>query len=246
MKPALASRKAHPEYRRGMTSWLVFAAAIGFLGGMLVMAAIVAIFPSGAASVADSPVEAWSGKGVASPPPAKVEVKPSLKETPPAVMAPEAPTMPAISVNPFEDLRHRNLTLPVQGIEKEELRDTFNERRGGTRRHEAIDVLAPRHTPVLAVEDGKIAKLFVSQAGGITVYQFDPSEEYVYYYAHLERYADGLEEGDKVKRGEVIGYVGTTGNAPRNTPHLHFAIFKMTDEKRWWEGSAIDPYSVLR
>mgnify|MGYP001392296075 CR=1 FL=1 len=246
MKPALASRKAHPERRRGMTSWLVFAAAIGFLGGMLVMAAIVAIFPSGAASVADVPVAAWSGQSVASPPPAKVQVKPSLKETPPAVTAPEAPTTPAISVNPFEDLRRRNLTLPVQGIEKEELRDTFNEMRGGTRRHEAIDVLAPRHTPVLAVEAGKIAKLFVSQAGGITVYQFDPSEEYVYYYAHLERYADGLEEGDKVKRGEVIGYVGTTGNAPRNTPHLHFAIFKMTDEKRWWEGSAIDPYSVLR
>ena len=246
MKPAVARRKAHPERHRGLTSWLVFAAAIGFLGGMLVMAAIVAVFPSGAASVADVPVEASSGQAVASPPPAKVQVKPSLKETPPAVTAPEASTTPAISVNPFADLRQRNLTLPVQGIKKEELRNTFNEARGGTRRHEAIDVLAPRNTPVLAVEDGKIAKLFVSQAGGITIYQFDPSEEYVYYYAHLERYADGLEQGDKVKRGEVIGYVGTTGNAPRDTPHLHFAIFKMTDEKRWWEGSAIDPYSVLR
>jgi murein DD-endopeptidase MepM/ murein hydrolase activator NlpD len=134
----------------------------------------------------------------------------------------------------------------VLGIKSEELRDTFNDKRGGTRRHEAIDVLAPRNTPVLAVEDGKVAKLFFSQGGGITIYQFDPSEQYVYYYAHLERYADGLEEGDKIKRGDVIGYVGTTGNAPRDTPHLHFAIFKMTDEKRWWEGTAIDPYSVLR
>jgi murein DD-endopeptidase MepM/ murein hydrolase activator NlpD len=204
------------------------------------------VFPSGGAGVADVPVEASSGRAAAAPPPAKVHVKPSLKETPPPVTAPEVPTTPGISVNPFEDLRQRNLTLPVQGIRKEELRDTFDETRGGMRRHEAIDVLAPRNTPVLAVEDGKIAKLFVSQAGGITIYQFDPSEQYVYYYAHLERYADGLEQGDNVKRGEVIGYVGTTGNAPRDTPHLHFAIFKMTGEKRWWEGSAIDPYSVLR
>ena len=221
-----------------MTSWLVFAASLGFLAGMLVMAAIVAIFPSGAASVADVPVEASSGQTVATPPPQKVQVKPSLKETPPPVTAPERAATPGISVNPFEDLRQRNLTLPVLGIKKEELRDTFNEMRGSTRRHEAIDVLAPRNTPVLAVEDGKIAKLFVSQAGGITIYQFDPSNEYVYYYAHLEGYVNGLEEGDKVKRGEVIGYVGTTGNAPRDTPHLHFAIFKMTDEKRWWEGTA--------
>ncbi len=192
MKPTLARRKSHPGRSRGLTSWLVFAASLGFLAGMLVMAAIVAIFPSGAASVADVPVEASSGQGVASPPPAKVQVKPSLKETPPAVTAPEAPDAPAISVNPFEDLRQRNLTLPVQGIKKEELRDNFNEMRGGTRRHEAIDVLAPRNTPVLAVENGKIAKLFFSQAGGITIYQFDPSEEYVYYYAHLERYAEGV------------------------------------------------------
>lgn len=246
MKRSPAQRTAHPERRNGVTSWLVFAASLGFLAGMLVMAAIVAIFPSGAADMADAPVEASSVQTVATPPPQKVQVKPSLKESPPPVTAPEAPTTSGISVNPFEDLRQRKLTLPVMGIKREELRDTFNEMRGGTRRHEAIDVLAPRHTPVLAVEDGKIAKLFNSQAGGITIYQFDPSEEYVYYYAHLEGYANGLEEGDKVKRGEVIGYVGTTGNAPRNTPHLHFAIFKMTDEKRWWEGSAIDPYSVLR
>ena len=134
----------------------------------------------------------------------------------------------------------------MQGIKTEDLRDTFNEMRGGTRRHEALDVLAPRNTPVLAVEDGKIAKLFLSEAGGITIYQFDPTETYVYYYAHLERYADGLKEGGTVKRGQVIGYVGTTGNAPRDTPHLHFAIFKMGDEKKWWEGTAIDPYSVLK
>jgi peptidoglycan LD-endopeptidase LytH len=145
-----------------------------------------------------------------------------------------------------EDLRNRQLTLPVHGIKRDDLRDTFNETRGSSRRHEALDVLAPRNTPVLAVEDGTIAKLFLSDAGGITIYQFDPTEAYCYYYAHLERYAEGVKEGAPVKRGQVIGYVGTTGNAPRDTPHLHFAIFKLTDEKKWWQGTAIDPYSVLR
>jgi murein DD-endopeptidase MepM/ murein hydrolase activator NlpD len=229
-------------------SWLVFAASLGFLAGMLVMAAMVTIFPSGAAIVTNAPLAA------AGRPDAKVdvEVKPSLKETPEAVdPPPPAPPrnedIPAMAVNPIEDLRKRNLLLPVLGIKREDLRSNFAELRGGgSRRHEAIDILAPRNTPVFAVEDGEIARLFLSEAGGITIYQFDPGEKYVYYYAHLEKYAPGLEEGDDVKRGDIIGYVGTTGNAPRNTPHLHFAIFKMTDEKKWWQGTAIDPYSVLR
>ena len=225
---------------RPASSWIIFAAAIGFLGGMMVMAALVTMFPSGAATVAEPRVQAA---------PRKVEVKPTREEEPPPV----APPPPAVVAPPaaafgaeVEALRARDLTLPVQGIKREELRDTFNEMRGASRRHEAIDVLAPRNTPVLAVEDGKIAKLFLSEAGGITLYQFDPSESYAYYYAHLERYADGLKEGDTVKRGQVIGYVGTTGNAPRDTPHLHFAIFKLSDDKRWWQGTPIDPYSVLR
>jgi murein DD-endopeptidase MepM/ murein hydrolase activator NlpD len=175
-----------------------------------------------------------------------VKVRPSRPESPPPVTAPEAPAMPVVSANPFEDLRRRGLELPVRGVKREDLRDSFNEARGSARRHEAIDILAPRHTPVLAVEDGTIARLFFSDAGGITIYQFDPTNTYVYYYAHLQRYADGLGEKDTVKRGDVIAYVGTTGNAPRDTPHLHFAIFRMTDEKRWWEGTAIDPYSVLK
>jgi len=122
----------------------------------------------------------------------------------------------------------------------------IDERRSGSRAHEAIDILAPRNTPVKAIEGGTIARLFESKAGGITVYQFDPTEAYCYYYAHLERYAEGLREGDKVRKGQVIGYVGTSGNAPKNTPHLHFAIFKLTAEKHWWEGTPIDPYDVLK
>jgi murein DD-endopeptidase MepM/ murein hydrolase activator NlpD len=218
---------------------MVFAAAMGFLGGMMVMAALVTMFPSGAAAVAEPLIQAA---------PRKVEVKPTKKEEPAPVVPPPSAvtTTPALTTTAIDDLRNRQLTLPVQGIKREELRDTFNETRGSSRRHEALDVLAPRNTPVLAVEDGTIARLFLSDAGGITIYQFDPAESYCYYYAHLERYADGLKEGSPIKRGQVIGYVGTTGNAPRNTPHLHFAIFKLTDEKRWWQGTAIDPYSVLK
>jgi murein DD-endopeptidase MepM/ murein hydrolase activator NlpD len=124
--------------------------------------------------------------------------------------------------------------------------ESFSEVRSGTRVHEALDILAPRNTPVKAVDDGTIARLFYSKAGGITVYQFDPSERFCYYYAHLERYADGLREGDRVRKGQVLGYVGTSGNAPRNTPHLHFAVFRLTAAKRWWEGTPIDPYLILR
>jgi len=159
--------------------------------------------------------------------------------------APPAIATPTIGADPVEDLRNRRLALPVQGLTRDDLRDSFDDRRGGSRRHEALDILAPRNTPVLAVEDGRVAKLFSSKAGGLTVYQFDPTSTYAYYYAHLERYADGLKDGDHVQRGQVLGYVGTSGNAPADTPHLHFAIFRLTDEKRWWQGTAIDPYPIL-
>ncbi len=106
--------------------------------------------------------------------------------------------------------------------------------------------MAPRNTPVLAVEDGRIVKLFSSQQGGLTIYQFDPQETYAYYYAHLERYTDGLHEGQAVRKGQVIGYVGTTGNAAPDAPHLHFAIFRLTPEKQWWKGDPLNPFEVWR
>lgn len=145
----------------------------------------------------------------------------------------------------IDDLRARDLEMPVEGIEPDELRDTFADARGD-RRHEAIDIMAPRARPVRAVENGRIVKLFASAAGGLTIYMFDPAETYTYYYAHLDRYADGLKEGDSVRRGQVIGYVGTTGNASPDAPHLHFAIFRLGAEKRWWEGEPVNPYPVLR
>ena len=137
------------------------------------------------------------------------------------------------------------LLIPVAGVTDAQLKNTFRERRGSGRTHQAIDILAPFGTPVVAAIDGRIRKLFTSKAGGITIYQTDNAEEKIYYYAHLERYADGLREGMTISRGDVIGYVGTTGNAPPNTPHLHFAIMILPPTKEWWKGEAIDPYPLL-
>ena len=141
--------------------------------------------------------------------------------------------------------RTGTLLVPVSGVAASQLSDTFNEKRG-IRPHEAIDIPAPRGTPVVAVDNGKIVKLFRSIPGGLTIYQFDPSERFAYYYAHLDSYAPGVAEGKQVERGEVIGYVGSTGNANPATPHLHFAIFELGAEKRWWQGTAINPYPILR
>lgn len=172
------------------------------------------------------------------------------KSAPPPTAAeaidPSIPVLSAGGSGLVDELRERRLTIPVEGYDRGRLVQSFDDPRGGSRRHEAIDILAPRNTPVLAAEDGTIARLFTSRAGGTTLYQYDPSERFVYYYAHLERYADGLVEGQQLRRGQVIGYVGTSGNAPPNTPHLHFAIFELTGRKRWWEGNPIDPYEVLR
>ncbi len=146
----------------------------------------------------------------------------------------------------LEALRRRSLVVPVRGLDSDDLVESFTDARGSSRRHEAIDILAPRGTEVLAVEDGKITKIFTSDAGGLTLYQFDPSETFVYYYAHLDSYAPGLKEGMMLRKGDVVGTVGTTGNAPKNTPHLHFAIAKLDPDKRWWGGTALDPFLVWR
>jgi murein DD-endopeptidase MepM/ murein hydrolase activator NlpD len=133
------------------------------------------------------------------------------------------------------------------GVSRSQLHDTFDEKRaGGLRTHEALDIMAARGTPVRAVEDGRVAKLFTSVAGGLTIYLFDPGEMFSYYYAHLDRYADGLHEGQQLRRGDVIGYVGATGNADDDAPHLHFAIFQLNADRKWWQGTPINPYHVLR
>ena len=136
------------------------------------------------------------------------------------------------------------IVIPVEGVRAVNLRDNFADARTG-HMHGALDIMAPRGTPVLAAVDGTVRKLFTSAAGGITIYETDPAEEMIYYYAHLDRYASDLVEGKVLRRGDVIGYVGTTGNAPRNSPHLHFAISVLPPTKEWWRGEAINPYPIL-
>ncbi len=152
---------------------------------------------------------------------------------------------PAV-VDEMQALRSRNLLLPIASVTPAQLTDTYTQARAAGRVHEALDIMAPRGTPVLAVEDGRVAKLFLSKPGGITFYQFDHNTEFAYYYAHLDRYADGLKEGMPVRRGDVIGYVGSTGNASPDAPHLHFAIFRLGPERQWWRGTALNPFEVWR
>lgn len=133
---------------------------------------------------------------------------------------------------------------PIAGLATRDLHDMFDQTRGQSR-HEAIDIMEPRGTPVHAVVDGSIAKLFLSKPGGNTVYLFDEAREFCYYYAHLDHYAPELHEGMHVSRGQIIAFVGSTGNASPDAPHLHFTIFQLGPEKRWWKGTAINPYPVL-
>lgn len=138
----------------------------------------------------------------------------------------------------------RPMIVPVAGVDRSALRDMFDEVRGN-RRHEAIDIFAPRGTPVIATDDGLVKKLFTSVPGGLTVYEFDPDQRFCYYYAHLDHYADGLHEGQWLHPGDVLGYVGTTGNAPKDAPHLHFALIRLDPDRRWWKGTYVNPYPLL-
>jgi murein DD-endopeptidase MepM/ murein hydrolase activator NlpD len=139
-----------------------------------------------------------------------------------------------------------NLIIPVDGVKPEQLLDTFTDARSEGRSHDAIDILAPAGTPVLAAIEGEIVKLFQSERGGTTIYQLSPDKKLVFYYAHLQRYADAITAGKYVRQGEVIGYVGDTGNAGAGNYHLHFSIAALADPKRYWEGTNINPYPLLK
>lgn len=142
-------------------------------------------------------------------------------------------------------LRAKGLIVPVTGVRAAQLVGSFGDARG-TRGHEAMDIGAPRGTPVLAADEGTVLKLFTSRGGGLTIYVADATKRFIYYYAHLDAYAPALAEGQAVAKGQQIGTVGTTGNAPPNTPHLHFAILRNDDMTRWWTGTPIDPFPFLR
>jgi murein DD-endopeptidase MepM/ murein hydrolase activator NlpD len=139
------------------------------------------------------------------------------------------------------------LAIPVAGVKREQLLDTFSQARaGGGRRHDAIDIMAPAGTPVAAAAPGTVEKLFFSSGGGgITAYVRSEDKRWIYYYAHLQSYAPGLAEGQRVKRGQVIGRVGSTGNANPAGPHLHFAINRMQPGEKWYDGTATNPYPLL-
>ena len=142
--------------------------------------------------------------------------------------------------------RIKPIIIPVAGVSPNQLVDTFTQSRSEGRTHDAIDIMAPADTPVLAAADGQIQKLFQSERGGTTIYQLSADRKLIFYYAHLARYADGLTEGKQVRQGEVIAYVGDTGNAGPGNYHLHFSIAAVADPKRYWEGTNINPYPLLR
>lgn len=191
---------------------------------VIFMIAVMVLFFAAMIWMAPAPPAAQDG---AAPTPAEVQA--ALHAAPPQPVV-----MPS------------GLAIPVAGIRPEQLSDTFTQARAGGRPHDAIDIMAPRGTPVVAAAEGTIEKLFFSHGGGgITAYVRSPDRAWIYYYAHLDRYAPGLAEGQQVRRGDPIGFVGSTGNASPEGPHLHFAINRMAAADRWWQGVPVNPYPLL-
>ncbi len=169
----------------------------------------------------------------------------AVATTPAPVAATPSSSAPVVrAAKDFPDhrlLRSRQLMVPVAGKTILDVDDTFDHGRSGERIHRAVDVLAPRGTPVVSADDAVVIAIKQNGLGGKVVYCSDPSRQLVYYYAHLDRYADGLREGQRLAQGELIGYVGTTGNAPANVPHLHFQVMRLDDPARYWEGTPLNP-----
>ena len=240
--------RAVPARRKAAAAAAVFAVLVG--GGLLVRwieardadppAATAGAPADGTAELARRPAPSPTAPEATAPVPAGPST--ASPASAPGVTVP-APT-DAVATAASEASPGR-LLVPVAGVPREALRDTFEQARGA-RVHEAIDIMAPTGTPVLAVDDGTVAKRFQSVPGGTTLYQFDPSGRWAYYYAHLDRYADGIVEGKTVRRGEVIGYVGETGNVAPGAPHLHFAVFRLGPERQWWKGQAVNPFPLMR
>ena len=201
----------------------------------------VAATPSEAAALPVAATPADAAPLPASTPPAPGETQMPSPAGGDSLLPPEPEPVAPASL----PLTATALIVPVEGILPAQLADTFTDARGEGRSHDAIDIMAPTGTPVRAVADGRIVKLFNSVPGGLTVYHFDASSTVAYYYAHLDRYAEGLVEGQAVKQGDLIGYVGYSGNASPEAPHLHFAIFVLGPEKNWWQGTAVNPYPAL-
>ena len=160
---------------------------------------------------------------------------PVRHEPVPEVKAPET------QLTPEAALAAKSLIIPVEGVDPSRVRDSYTAARGG-RTHDAVDIMAPRGSAVIAADAGTILRLRNNDAGGITIYQLDPEERFIYYYAHLDRYQDGLAEGMKIRQGDVLGFVGTTGNAPKDAPHLHFQVMLYRGRGQYWGGEPINPH----
>jgi murein DD-endopeptidase MepM/ murein hydrolase activator NlpD len=153
---------------------------------------------------------------------------------------------PVVLPADLDTLRREGLVIPVAGVASKDLVDSFDDKRGGTRTHNALDIMAARNTPVVSAVSGTILKLHDSTAGGLTIYASDPSSKFVLMYGHLDSYRPGLKEGDRVTRGQIIGFVGSTGNANPLAPHLHFQVTRNDNLKEWWKGTPVNPFLVFR
>ena len=234
------------------------------LGAAVLFAALAALvwflsYRYGSRPVTPLPPPRPDAEQAATPaPPATPSASPAVGATPAPSPSPSQPAgTPAAEASPADGaspgvagdaaLASMRLLIPVAGVAPGQLQDTFKDSRSEGRVHDAIDIIAPRGTPVLAATDGRVVKLFRSDRGGTTIYQLAAADEHlVLYYAHLERYADGLAEGHFARRGELIGYVGDSGNATPGNTHLHFQIYRVADPKRFWTGDNINPYPLLR
>jgi len=175
-------------------------------------------------------------------PEAAREASSSGGATPP----PDAAVAPLATARDVSYLAQRHILVPVAGADMTKVEDSFNEGRdGGERTHRAIDILAPRGTPILSADDGKILRMTTGGLGGISMYTVDPDARLVYYYAHMERYNDAMSPGRAIVKGDTLGFVGTTGNAPKDTPHLHFQVMSMPADGKYWDGDAINPYPLF-
>jgi murein DD-endopeptidase MepM/ murein hydrolase activator NlpD len=163
----------------------------------------------------------------------------------PADLTPVAVDPNAALLSDTDYLRSRHLVVPVAGADMSRVDDSYFEPRDGDRTHRALDILAPRGTPVLAADDGKILRMSTNRLGGISMYTVDPANRLVYYYAHMDRYNDAMSTGRTITRGDTLGFVGTTGNAPENIPHLHFQIMRWPADGKYWNGDPIDPFDYL-
>ncbi len=204
-------------------------------GALLASACVQSLAPvvlTGSAAPAAAPSGPMAGEAAPAPAPAAASARPATVRLS-LVTAADATLMT------------HGLVLPVAGVAGDQLEDSFDSPREGERVHHAIDIMAPRGTPVLAADDGRVLRVSSNTLGGLTVYTIDKTGHFVYYYAHLEGYARGLVAGNIVFKGDTLGFVGTTGDAPDNLPHLHFQILRMPPDGKYWEGDPIDPYPLL-